>query len=283
MADARDLSLAFLEAHSAEGARVLETLPTADASALFASLPERLGARVLAAMLSTSAARVLTALHTTSAQALLNGMGAPAAVAILRHVPEPDRAQFIAGLPPASALASQMLLGFPDDTVGAWTDHEAAAFAPNSSADAAVRHIRSDAESDLDRVYVVDAGRRLQGFVTLRALVRAPGAAMLRDLAQPVATPLSIMMTLAAVRGLGAWENTTVLPVVDHDMRLIGVLRRATLANALRRRGKPVVETPGADAVTGALAASYWDIFSALSGATLALLPAVKRVLPEDR
>ena len=72
---------------------------------------------------------------------MLHEAATHAAIAILRHLPEPSRARFISALSPASALASQMLLGFPDDTVGAWTDPEVLSASPNTSVHEALRSV----------------------------------------------------------------------------------------------------------------------------------------------
>ncbi|RPI43873.1 MAG: magnesium transporter [Betaproteobacteria bacterium] len=282
MAESWHLSVAFLENHTAEAARVLEALPTAEASALLETVPERLGARVLGAMLPTAAARLLNAADEESARALLHDANTQTAVAILRHLPESARVRLISGLSPASALASQMLLGFPDDTVGAWTDPEVVTVSPNETVDAAITRVRAAPSSDPVQLYVVDAERRLLGSVTIHALLRAPTAGSLVQLMQPVAATLSVMMPLASARDLTMWERSLVLPVVDHDKRLLGVLRRSAVTQALRMRARPAIADAGAASVAGALAASYWGVVSTLAGATTALLPPVKRVLPDE-
>src|SRR6185503_3439466 len=122
MAEPEALTLNYIVAHPAEAARVLERIPTADAAALFASVPARAGSPVLMAMLTSAAARVLGSLDDEPALALLAAAGAQAAVTVLRYVPEARRSGLLQGLPTATALASRILLGYPDDSVGAWAD-----------------------------------------------------------------------------------------------------------------------------------------------------------------
>ena len=122
MAEAQTLTLAFVSSHPADAARVLEGLPAADAAALFASLPARAVAPALTAMLSPAAARIVVALEDTEALGLLTAAGVQGAVGILRHVAEPRRTRLIDGLPTVAALASKLLMGYVEDSVGAWTD-----------------------------------------------------------------------------------------------------------------------------------------------------------------
>lgn len=282
MAEAWELSVGFVDAHPAEAARVLEALPTAEAGSFLAALAPRLGARVLGSMLPTAAARVLHAVDDAAAQALLHAATTQTAVAILRHLPESARARLLAQLPPASALASQLLLGFPDDTVGAWTDPDAPVASIEGDVRAALAKVRMEGTAGLQQLYVVDAERRLRGAVALEDLVRARDADRLLGLIRPPATTLAAMMPVASARDLSAWERALALPVVDHDQRLVGVLRRTALGQALRARPRPSAEASANASAAEALAASYWGIVSALSSATLALLPAVKRVLPDE-
>jgi magnesium transporter len=282
VAEAWHLSVDFVESHPAEAARVLESLPTAEASAFLASLPPPLGARALALMLPTAAARTLAALDDQAAHTLLHAASTPTAVAILRHLPESSRSRLVAQLPPASALASQLLLGFPDDTVGAWTDPDAPVVTADADVHAALEKVRANGTAGLQQLFVIDAERRLLGVVTLEDLARARDTDRLVGLIRAAEPTLAAMMPVASARDLSAWERASALPVVDHDRRLIGILRRAALSQALHARPRLAAETHATASATGALAASYWSIVAALSGATLALLPAVKRVQPEE-
>lgn len=282
MADSLDLGLAFMRAHPAEAARVLERLPSADAGALFAVVDSGPGAGVLAAMLPTAAARILASVPEAAAVALIGATGTSAAVAILRHTAPALRARLLAVMPAATALAAQMLLGFPDDTVGAWTDTDIVAIPAVASVASVLDRLRGATAPDLDRVFVVDAAQRLQGSIGLHALLKAEPRALAGTLAQPAAATLAALMPLSSLRGSGPWARATSLPVLDRDQRLIGVLHRASLDRAQRSRIRltPVALRPAS--VTGTLASSYWGIVSGLSGATLSLLPRVGRVQADD-
>ena len=100
MAEAHSLTAAFLADHPQEAARVVETLPVAEAAAFFAEIPARIGAPALTAMLTTAAARILTALDDAQVlvQKFAGDAGLDHAVQILGmnledpvHVAEIDR------------------------------------------------------------------------------------------------------------------------------------------------------------------------------------------------
>ncbi|MDP1532338.1 MAG: hypothetical protein Q8L92_02030, partial [Rubrivivax sp.] len=189
MADDRDhsLSLAFMRGHPAQAARVLEALPVDEATALFARTPARLGATVLAAMLPQRAARCISALDDARALELLTPMSTQPTVALLRQLPDARRKALIAGLPTAAALASTLLLGYAEDSLGAWADPDVVLLGADTRSGDALERMRV-APGAHPLVFIADADRRLTGVVTLTALLQAPAGATLASLAQrPVA------------------------------------------------------------------------------------------------
>lgn len=280
MAEAQTLTLAFVSSHPADAARVLEGLPAADAAALFASLPARALAPVLAAMLSPAAARIVFALDDQAALGLLTAAGVQGAVAILRHVPEPRRTRLIEGLSTATALASRMLLGYPEDTVGAWADPETIAMAPSVSAADALARVRRENDLEAGEIYVVGEDQVLLGLVDLQVLLRAPEATTLAAMMRPPAASLSAVMPLSGAVEHPGWKQASMLPVVERGKRLVGVLRAEKLAQALQN-GVRRAEA-GDESLLGLVARGYWDTVTGLLRVGLSALPPTKRVLPGE-
>ena len=87
VAEPVSLSLAFLEAHPGDAARVLERLAPNVAADLLKSIPQRLAAPVARQMLPLFSARAMDKLADDSAVGLLRAMGPQAGVALLRQMP----------------------------------------------------------------------------------------------------------------------------------------------------------------------------------------------------
>lgn len=259
MADEHDLSLslAFMRGHPAQAARVLEALPDDEASALFDRAPARLGAAVLTAMLPQRAARCVAALGDTRVLELLAPMGTQPTVAVLRHMPDARRRLLIAGLPTAVAFASTVLIGYSDDTLGAWADPDVVTLSPDIHADDALERLRQ-ATATHPFVCVVDAERRLRAIVGVSALLKAPAGATLATLMHRPNALLTAHAPLAAAAAHPGWEHSSVLPVVGPDERLVGVMTREALARALRR-AEPAASTLAHEGLTALLARSYWQ------------------------
>ena len=280
MADAEALSFAFMRAHPVQAAEVLEALPAVDAAALFMRAPARVGAPVLGAMLPASAARALGALEAERSVELLSALGARQAAALLRRSPEPHRSRLLSALPTGMALASRVLLGYPDDTVGAWADPDVVALPPSMPAAQALERVRRS-ETSAERVYVVGAEQRLLGSVSLAALLRAGEQATLDTLTTAPGPVLAARTPLAGAAAHQGWQHVAALPVVEARERLLGVLTREALARALRSavaRARPHAEAT----LAGMLARGYWEALSGLVLSAAALLPPVRPVGGRD-
>ena len=267
------LSLAFMRAHPQRAARVLELLPSAEAAQLFARAPARLGADVLAAMLPQSAAGCLAELDDLRVLQLLSPMGTQPTVAVLRCVPASRRRALVEGLPTAAALASTMLLGYADDTLGALANPDLVSLGADTRAADALERLRAT-PGDHGQVFVIDAQRRLGGVVTLTALLQAPGGATLATLRQ---RPPALLAAHAPLHGSAAhpgWERATWMPVVEPGDRLVGVLTHDALLRAVRRSAPPAAPA-GTTSLPQMFARSYWQGLSGLIEACLMWLPAV--------
>jgi Mg/Co/Ni transporter MgtE len=272
MADVETLTLAYVSSHPHDAARVLEQRPALEAAAVLARLPARAAAPALTAMLPGAAARVIAAVGDQVALGLLTASGAQGAVAVLRHVPEPRRSRLIEGLPTVTAIAARLLLGYPEDSVGAWADPQVVTLAPGLNAYDAFAQVRGEPEGEGEGVYVVAEDQRLLGVVDLATLVRAPEWRSLDGLLHPPAATLPAVMPLRAAAAHPAWGRVTELPVVARGERLVGVLRHSVLLQALEKGTRPA---GGEDEVTlaGFAARGYWGAVSGMVRAFLGLLP----------
>lgn len=281
MAEVEKLTLSYLDAHAPEAARVLERMPSQDSAALFARAPARTCAPALAAMLPSAAGRVIALLDDTIALALLAAVGTQTAVAILRLTAQPRRTQLLAGLPTATSIAARLMLGYPEDSVGAWIDPDVIALPPETRAGDALARVRAGEETIVDQLYVIGADQRLLGIVDLHKALRAPEAVPLEALMYPPVAVLSAVTPLTSAATQRGWERSSVLPAVERDGRLIGVLRRGTLARALVR-GRLPSQGMGEPALSGIVARGYWDAVSGLAEAMVSSLPPAKPVYKEE-
>jgi magnesium transporter len=252
---------------------VLEALPPDEAAILFARTPARLGAAVLAAMLPQAAARCVTRLDDARALELLWPMGAQPIVAVLRYVADGRRRDLLKGLPTTAALASSLLLGYGEDTLGAWADPDVVLLPPDTRAGDALQRLRQAALAH-ELVVVADAQRKLAGLVTLGQLLQAPEAATLATLMRAPAALLAAHAPLSGSALHPGWQHASLLPVVQPGDRVVGVMTRDALARA-QRQAAPTQADDGDAQLPELFARGYWQALSGLIESALALLPPV--------
>lgn len=276
MASSEDLTYAFLEAHPADAARVLERLVPTSAAALLQSVPLRLTSPVLRQMYPLAGARCLELLDDTETVGLLRGVGAQAGVALLRHLAAERRTRLLTQLPTTLTLAYELLLGYPEGTVGAWMDPRALALPSTMTVGESLERVRRADESLIADPYVIDHNQRLLGYVELADLLRANPTT---TLAQRVRSSPHRLPTQALLTGLyehPGWHEASTLPVVERGDRLVGALTHAALQRALAIEQSKPIQRHTEDTLAG-IAGAYWFGVSSLIQALVNLLPAEHR------
>ena len=277
------LSLAFMQAHPVQAARVLEALDPQASAAIFERAAARIGAGVMAAMLPRQASRCVAALSDARALELLSAMNMQATVSLLRYLPPERRNPLIAGLPTASSLASTMLLGFDQDALGAWADPSVIMLPASTRAADALARVRQT-EVAHPAVFVTDEARRLLGVVPLPSLLRAPDVATLATLMQPAPAVLMALAPLAGAPAHPGWASASALPVVESGDRLLGVMTHDAMTRALRRHQAAEPSESHVDTgLAGLMARACWQTVVGLVAVCLPLMPRVPPVWPEPR
>jgi len=272
MTSDEDLSYAFLEAHPADAARVLERIAPQNVAALFATAPVRIGAPVLRSMLPLHAARCLETVDDDTVSGLLRAAGPQAGVGVLHYLPQVRRDVLLAQLPTALSVAFRLLLGYPEDAVGAWMNPRILALPTDATAAVALQRLR-EADDEYDAcIYVLGASQRLMGHTRLAEMLRVAPDFPLSKVMRAVPYTLPARASIRAVREHAGWDDFQALPVVEHDDRLVGALERSVLARALNRHDRAPA-TAGYEDVVAGIASSYWKSVESLIQFTVGLLP----------
>lgn len=270
MADTAELSLAYLESHPADAARVMERLAPQQAAALLESAPVRLTAPVLREMLPLHAARCLEPLDDATASGLLRGVGPQGSVALLRYLSQSRRARIITHLPTAMATAFSLVLGYSRGTVGGWMEPGALGLPSDFLARDALERVRQSDQPLVPALYVLDHEQRLRGTVELTDLLRADAEVSLARIMRPPGHALSAQSPLGSVCDHPGWSEHCVLPVVERGERFVGLLHHTALVRALTR-GEGATEHR--DAGLADLASTYWFGVSSLIEVVVGTLP----------
>jgi magnesium transporter len=268
-----DLSYAFLEAHPNDAARVLERLSTESASALLEVAPIRIVAPVLRQMLPLAGARCLLLLEDSKAVGLLRAVGAQAGVALLRQFDSTHRTRLLSQLPTTLSITIELLLGYPEGTVGAWMEPNTLALPSNMRVSEALERVKQMEQTSNANPYVINQHLALIGFIELSDLIRADSSLSLQFLAKPCAFRLPAQALLRNLPEHQGWTENSLLPVVDHKERLVGSMSYATLLKGLAIDAQQVNTVKNSESMLGAATSTYWQGISTLIQSFVSLLP----------
>ncbi len=149
--------------------------------------------------------------------------------------------EFVEEILPLVAKAERhdirMLLSCPEDSAGALMTTEYASLPADITAGEAVTRLRSQAPNSesIYYIYVLDAERKLVGFVSLRDLILAKPTALVSDLMQR--DPIAVRMDEPSekVVDLLARFDFIAIPVVDDRNRLVGIVTHDDVLDAVRQ------------------------------------------------
>ena len=222
---------------SSESARLVDRLSEAHRERLVSMLEPELAARVLGRAPESQAAEAIEGLPPDVAARVLEEFPSDRRADLLGEL-EPERATAILDqMSAADAAAARRLASYDDDVAGGLMITEYLSYEQNQT----VADLLADLadHQDLYRdfgiqyIYVTDRRRRLVGVLRVRDLLLAARRAPLRTLM--IEHPLSVPdeMDLDELRSLFADRPFIGLPVVDTEERLLGVIRRSAVMQAI--------------------------------------------------
>jgi len=239
------LAQAFLEAHPAEAAGVLEGLPPGDVAELSRTVPPEAMAPALGAMAPALGGRCLQELAEEDAADLLEILPTRQAAALLRSLPQYRQRLLLGRIKTGRRTALASLLHQPGDTVGAWTDPDILTAREDAPVGRALQEVQESGHRGACGLYVVDGDFRLVGVVQIPELLQAGRETPVGRLADRSVPALPAATGLAALPGHPAWKHLPELPVADARGRLLGAVTAATLALAVQGPRAAVPEQSG--------------------------------------
>jgi Mg/Co/Ni transporter MgtE len=224
-----------------------------------------------------TAAAVVVALPVEHAADLLERIGQQPSVVLLRHVEEPRRTRLIEALPTATALATRLLLGYPDDSVGACVNPNVVVVLATQSVGDVLERVRN-LDVPVQEVFIVDDSRQLLGWARLDALLRTAESGPIGGLLLSATAVLTANMPLAGALEHPGWEFASRLPVVERGERLVGVLTRDALVRAVARANRGANSDPLSETLAGVLVSGYWQSVAGMIESLTVVLPRVEPI-----
>ena len=153
---------------------------------------------------------------------------------VLLTMSEADKSSVLKSLPTNTRKELETVLSFPADSVANIMSSAVGTIHVDMTVDEAIEQIRVEAKTvDLSQL-VVDQNNRLLGKVTTHSLALAPGTTPIRDIIESVPCVINVVESREAVVEMMETIDFDVLPVLDDENKLLGIVRQDILQNVIQ-------------------------------------------------
>lgn len=230
----QSLTQAFLLNYPLGAARKLEAMSPQEAAGILREQKVHVAARVLERLAPNMALVLLLELPEAYAAELLESIDVAVAVSLLAQVDDERRTAWLGRMSKATADEFRTLLEYPDGTVGQLMNPGIVAFNKNTNVGEALAQLRRQRAHSLPHLFLLNDDMTLHSRVDLQRLVLADDSVPLVQLSAPVRVYVQALDPREEVLEKLGQHDVDLLPVVDVDFHLVGVLESQDLLDAVR-------------------------------------------------
>ena len=228
------VTVALVRRHPESGAGILEQLEPAEAATMLTEWPPEVAAQVVERMLPHLAGEVLKSLGDQACTALLLDLEARTAVRMLQQLDAEDRTHLLVGLPEELRQELEQLAEWPQDSAGGMMDPRVVTLSDDLNVRETIETIRRATPGSLHYLYVTNRQKHLLGVLLMRDLLLARDERPIREIMRTELITVPVDYDRAALAEVFEAHGFAVLPVVDEEQRLVGVVRHDAVIEAAR-------------------------------------------------
>ncbi len=225
------------EMHPADLADVAEALPRERVADLLSALAPDRAADVLEYLDEDLRSEVLEAMTTRQAAELVTQMTPDDRADVLEEMEEERADEILSEIPEHARQETERLLAYEPDTAGGLMTTEFVSVSEDSKVEealAAVRRIaRGGRREAMYAIFTTDHDGRVKGVMSLHELLAAAEGALVRDIAWEEVVTVPPTADREEVAQLTSNYDLVVLPVVDSEHRILGVVTVDDVIDAL--------------------------------------------------
>jgi len=226
----------FFEKDPTGAARSLETMAEEEVVEVLRALPPALAAKAVRQLQVTYAAAVLKDAQADLFKEIAEGLDSHHAATIFMHLPREARERFLSHLPDKLKRDIQEQLAYPEGSVGRMMTTNFLSFRTEATVQEAVQTIRQLAPKryPASYAYVVDEQGHLKGVLNMRDLLLAAPESKLSAIMRPDMFTLHCFTDREEAASQLAKRRYFAAPVVDHDGRILGIIKAEQLIQGVR-------------------------------------------------
>ena len=224
--DLHALRAALLEENEVDIAEFLEELPQDKIVVVFRALPKEMAAEVFSNLEPDTQQVIIQSATDQEVSAIVEELYVDDAVDMLEELPANVVKRVLKAARPDTRKLINQFLNYPDNSGGSIMTAEFTDLKQSMTVAQAIAHIRRTGENSesVYTCYVTDAGRRLEGVLTIKELLLAQDEQLIADLMETdVITAETTEDQEEAVARMMKYDFIS-LPVVDKEGRLVGIV-----------------------------------------------------------
>jgi len=230
----RALADTFIEQYPQEATEALESAPVKEIVQLLRMQSPEHGARILTRISTALAAAALQHLRPELANQILGVMDPVAAALLVNSLPQQAREALLNGLEAPLARELRELMAYPEGSAGRLMQPRAPSMPAQRTIKRALTRLRHLPARDSGILPVTDSEGKLYGLARLADVVRAEPDARLADVATTSVVRVDALTPREDIVDLFSRYRLEVLPVVDLDGHLLGVIHQSSVIQAAK-------------------------------------------------
>ncbi len=210
--------------HPADVADLLSRLDAEQRRAVIEAIRGRFDPEILPYLDEAVREDVFETLGTRDVAAMLAELDSDDAIDLMTDLDEDERKLLLEAVPPADRVVLEQGLTFPDSSAGRLMQREVVAVPTHWTVGQTIDFMRTEAElpENFQEIYVVSAGNRLDGVVTLAKLLRAKRPVRIADIMSAEMRPVPPTTDQEEVAQMFRRYGLVSTPVVDDTGQLLG-------------------------------------------------------------
>ncbi len=241
----------FILNHPDDAAGIIENMTGDEILHLLERLPENLGAKILTFLNMSTAVQCLKAMKIEDVAKIIDKLTSNLAPALMRRLPIGSQDSILSSLPKDKSVLIKRTLNYSEDTVGAIMDPFVfAIYTDNTTADV-LNILRKQQDDDIHYLYAVSRDFQLAGVLSINKLFQLNADQYVSTVMTTDVIKLQAEVNIKLILNHSGWNDHYVLPVVDQNNILQGVLRFKTLhrlegKDIKKRSPQPMIEASSA-------------------------------------
>lgn len=213
----------FSCADPADVADILDELESGELELVFSILDNEVASEVLSEMDSEEIEDVLESIEPSRLAKVMEEMAPDDAADLFNELDAREQSKVLRFFDPEKKKEIQELAHYQEDTAGGLMTPEFCAVSSEVTVQQAIRSLaEADYSDPITSVFVVDKDGRLVGNISISELIAKPGKALVKEVVDPEPVFAFVDEDQVEVAQKVRKYDLLVIPVVDHDMKLIG-------------------------------------------------------------